>query len=87
MARVRGEGEGDRKGNKAVIRALEGGCREISRSTASSKDEVKCIACLVSGRGLGKGEVERGKEGKERVGKKLIEGRRREVEVVQSEGL
>ena len=60
MARV--GGEGDRKGNKVVIRDLEGGCSEISRRTASSKDEVNCIACLVSGRRLGNGEVRRGKD-------------------------
>ena len=46
------------------------------------KYEAKRIACLVSWRGLGKGEVKRG-EGKERVGKKLIEGRLREVEVAK----
>ena len=50
MARI--GGEGDRKGNEVVIRDLEWGYSEISRRTASSKDEVKCIACLVSGRGL-----------------------------------
>jgi hypothetical protein len=40
----------------------------------------------VHGRGLRKGEVKIGKEGKEeleRVGKKLIEGRRQKVEVTQ----
>ena len=41
-------GEEDRKRNKVVIRDLEGGCSEISRRAASSKDEVKRIACLVS---------------------------------------
>ena len=39
----------------------------------------------MSWRGLG--EVKRGKEGKERVGKKLIEGRRREVEVTRMNDL
>jgi hypothetical protein len=48
-------GEGDRKGNKVVIRDLEGALREIRRRTAFSKDEVKRIACLVSGKGLGVG--------------------------------
>ena len=47
----------------------------ISRRTASSKDEVKRIACLVSGRGLGMGEVKR-------VGKKADVG---EVEVAKYE--
>ena len=47
----------ERKINNVVIKDLEGGCSEISRRTASSKDEVKHIACLVSGRGLGKSEV------------------------------
>jgi hypothetical protein len=65
---------------QAVIRDLERGCSEISMRTASSKDEAKRIACLVSGRGLGK-EARRGKRGV----KKLIEGRRREVEVAQYE--
>ena len=60
---VRVGGKGDRKGNKVVIRDQEGGCSEISRRAASSKDEVKRIACLVSWRGLGNGEVKRGKEG------------------------
>jgi hypothetical protein len=65
---VRVGGNGDIKGNKVVIRDLEGGCSEISRRTASGIDEVKIIACLVGGRDPGKGEVKRGKEGKERVG-------------------
>ena len=53
---------GGRKGNrnKVVIRDLKGGCNEISRRAASSKDEIKHIDCLVSVMGLGKGE---GKEG------------------------
>jgi hypothetical protein len=46
------------------VRDLEGGCSEINRQTASSKDEVKRIACLVSWRGVEKGEVKRGNEGK-----------------------
>jgi hypothetical protein len=41
-------GEKERKGNKVVIRDMEGGCSEIR--TASGEDEVKRIACLVSGR-------------------------------------
>jgi hypothetical protein len=49
------------KKNKVVIRDLELGCSEISRQTASSKD-VKRIAGLVSGRGLGKCEVKGDKE-------------------------
>ena len=68
-----------------MIRDLDVGCSEISRQAASSKDEVKRILCFVSWRGLGNGEVKRGKEGKERVGKKLIEGRCREVEVAKYE--
>jgi hypothetical protein len=63
-------GKGDRKGNKVVIRDLERGCGEISRRAASGKEEVKHIAGLVSWRRLGKGEVKRGEEGKERVGGK-----------------
>jgi hypothetical protein len=47
---VRVGGKGDRKGNKVVIRGLEGGCSEISRRAASSKDEVKHVACHVSWR-------------------------------------
>jgi hypothetical protein len=54
-------GEEDRKGNKVVIRDLEGGFCEISRQTSSSKDDVKYIACFVSGKGL---ERVRSKEGK-----------------------
>ena len=49
---------------KVGIRDLEEGCSEISRRTASSKDEVKNIACLVSWWGLRKREVKRGEEGK-----------------------
>ena len=56
---------------------------EISRRTASSEDEVKRIACLVSGRWREKGEVKRGKEWKERGENKLIEVKRREVKVAQ----
>jgi hypothetical protein len=63
-------GEGDRKGNKVVIRDLEGCYNEISRRTASSKDEVKRIAFLVSWRGVGKGKAWGGKKGKE--GKKEV---------------
>jgi hypothetical protein len=81
---VRVGGKGDRKGNKVVIRDLEGGCSEISKRAASSKDVVNRIACLVSWRGLGNGEVKRGR-GDDRVGKKLIEGRCREVEVAKYE--
>ena len=75
--------ERERKGNKVVIKYLEGVCSEISRHTASSNDDVKRIACLVSGRELGKCEVKRGQVGKERGGKKLFEGRRWEVDVAQ----
>jgi hypothetical protein len=79
-------GEGDRKGNTVVIRDLEGGgCSEINRRTASIKDEVKPIACLVSGKRLGTGQVKSGKEREERVREKFIEGRRREVEVAEYE--
>ena len=67
MARV--GGNGDRKGINVVIRDLEWGCSEISSRTASSKDEVKRIACLVNWRGLGKGEVKRGKEGNREIWK------------------
>jgi hypothetical protein len=80
---VREGGKGDRKGNKVVIRDLEGSCSDISRRAASSKEEVKHIACIVSWRGLGKGEVRRGKEGKGRVGKKFIKGRCREIDVAK----
>ena len=83
MARV--GRKGNRKGNKIVFRNHEGVCSEISRRTASSNDDVKRIACLMSGRELGRCEVKRGKEGKERVGNKFIEGRYREVEVAKYE--
>ena len=46
VSSVGGEREG--KGYKVVVGDLEGSCNEISGRTASSKDEVKRIACLVS---------------------------------------
>ena len=47
--RVRSVGlEQEGKGYKVVVGDLEGSCNEISGRTASSKDEVKRIACLVS---------------------------------------
>lgn len=47
-----------------MIRDLEGGCSEISRQKASSKD-VKPISCLMSGMGLGKrGQKRQGGERK-----------------------
>ena len=63
MGRVGREWEGE-KINKIVIRDLVGNWSEIGRLTASSKDEVKLTACLVSGRGLGKGEVKEARRGK-----------------------
>ena len=78
-------GKGDRKGNKVWIKDLDRGCSEIRRRAASSKVEVKHIVCLVTWMGLGKSEVKRVNEVKERVGRKLIKGRRREVEVTKYE--
>lgn len=59
-----------------MIGDLEWSCSEISRRTASSEDEVKRIACLVS---RGDGERVRSKE--ERSGKKEAERNESKVDV------
>jgi hypothetical protein len=76
--------EREGKGYKVVVGDLEGSCNEVSGRTASSKDEVERIACLVSRGGRWEGEVKRGEEWKEGGREEWVKGRRGEVKVAQN---